>query len=94
MWEDIYKGAEDLLGLIGRVQEQTKATRKRRKDADYHDDVQMDTKDDMDMPRTPKKRRLNHAMTPSRDKTRTPQKLRTPQSKRYDDSLYRLSYAC
>ena len=37
IWEDIYGGAEDLDALIARVQSQTKATRKRKRDNSYED---------------------------------------------------------
>ena len=37
IWEDIFKGANDLDGLIERVKSQTKATRKKRKRAEYED---------------------------------------------------------
>ena len=88
IWEDIYQGAEDILALIDRVQSQTKATRKRKRDADYQDGVQVEAKDDLDLPKTPKKRRATSAaaVTPSRNKSKTtgtPTNLKTPQSKRY-----------
>lgn len=34
IWEDFYHGAEDLLELIDHVKNQTKATRKRKRDVD------------------------------------------------------------
>ena len=84
VWGDVYKSAGDILSLIDRVQSQTKATRKRRRDADYLDDEALANPKDNDVgPRTPKKRKTAQpAVTPSRSKDRTPQKFRTPQSKR------------
>lgn len=86
IWEDVYNGAEDILALIDRVQSQTKATRKRKRDTDYQDGAQADVQDDIDLPKTPRKRRTNQtAATPSRNgsRTGTPTKLKTPQSRRY-----------
>jgi origin recognition complex subunit 1 len=39
VWEDIYAGAGDIQDLIDRVQSQTKATRKRKRDKDLDDFV-------------------------------------------------------
>ena len=80
-WEEVYQGTADLLGLMNHIQSQTRATRKRRRDADYQDEGPLDSKGDLDIPQTPKKRRVNQAVTPV--KMRGSQKPRTPQSKRY-----------
>ena len=39
VWEDVYQNVEDISSLIERVQRQTKATRKRRRDSGYCEDV-------------------------------------------------------
>ena len=39
VWEQIYHGEDDLLELMERVQSQTKATRKRRRDSGYAEDI-------------------------------------------------------
>ena len=69
VWEDVYRGPEDLLALTERVQSQTKATRKRRKDSGYNSDVSDDfdphqhATDDQ-APKTPsKKRKYNQSST-------------------------------
>lgn len=41
-WEKIYRGYDDLHELIDRVKSQTKATRKRKRDVSYDDDIAMD----------------------------------------------------
>ncbi|KAL8771171.1 MAG: hypothetical protein Q9209_003342 [Squamulea sp. 1 TL-2023] len=85
IWEDKYHGAEDLLDLIDYVKSQTKATRKRKRDAD---DPAVDydpTKDkSADEPRTPsKKRKFSTTSTPSKTPKRTPSKqYLTPTHKR------------
>lgn len=35
LWEEIYKGAEDLDSLVERIKSQTKSTRKRKRDVSY-----------------------------------------------------------
>lgn len=35
VWEDVYRGYDDLDSLVERVQSQTKATRKRKRDESY-----------------------------------------------------------
>ncbi|KAL8722413.1 MAG: hypothetical protein Q9225_001092 [Loekoesia sp. 1 TL-2023] len=85
VWEDIYHGAEDLLDLIDHVKSQTKATRKRKRDAD---DPAVDydpTKDaSAAEPQTPRKKaRTTSASTPTKTPKRTPSKQHlTPTSKR------------
>lgn len=84
-WEDIYRGAEDLLELIDHVKTQTKATRKRKRDAD---DPAIDydpTKDtSADEPQTPRKKARNvSTSTPTKTPRQTPSKQRlTPSNKR------------
>lgn len=39
VWENVYKGSADLLSLMDLVESQTKATRKRRRDSGYAEDV-------------------------------------------------------
>ena len=39
IWENIYNGAKDILPLVERVESQTKATRKRRRDSGYGEDI-------------------------------------------------------
>lgn len=38
MWEDVYRGYDDLDSLVERVRSQTKVTRKRKRDKSYDDD--------------------------------------------------------
>lgn len=42
VWEEIYRSAADILSLVERVRKQTKATRKRRRDNGYGEDVSGD----------------------------------------------------
>ncbi|KAL8676870.1 MAG: hypothetical protein Q9186_006657 [Xanthomendoza sp. 1 TL-2023] len=85
VWENRYNGAEDLLDLIDYVKNQTKATRKRKRDAD---DPAVDydpTKDTSAAePHTPsKKRKPPSATTPSKTPKHTPSKqYLTPTHKR------------
>lgn len=84
-WEDIYNSADDILPLIERVQNQTKATRRRKKgaiaDEDPADD--WDPSNEPDEPKTPsKKRKFSQASTPTSKAKRTPQKFSTPTHKR------------
>ncbi|KAL8736256.1 MAG: hypothetical protein Q9166_000411 [cf. Caloplaca sp. 2 TL-2023] len=85
IWEDRYQGAEDLLDLIDFVKSQTKATRKRKRDAD-DPAVDYDPTNDTAAaePRTPsKKRKFSSASTPSKTPRRTPSKAYlTPTHKR------------
>ncbi|KAL8781652.1 MAG: hypothetical protein Q9213_005917 [Squamulea squamosa] len=85
IWEDKYHGAEDLLDLIDYVKSQTKATRKRKRDADDPTVDYDPTKDrPADEPRTPsKKRKFSTTSTPSKTPKRTPSKqYLTPTHKR------------
>lgn len=81
VWEDVYRGIEDLLALTDRVQTQTKATRKRHRDSGYHEELSDDLNAlyDLGEPKTPSKRRKhNAASTPSSKHKHTPH--RTPSS--------------
>ncbi|KAL8944098.1 MAG: hypothetical protein Q9216_000689 [Gyalolechia sp. 2 TL-2023] len=84
-WEDIYRGAEDLLELVDYVKTQTKATRKRKQDAD---DPAIDydpTKDTSAAePQTPRKKtRTASTTTPTKPPRQTPSRQRlTPSNKR------------
>ena len=67
--------------MIERVENQTKATRKRKKDVDLADD--WDPSNEPDEPKTPsKKRKFSQASTPTSKAKRTPQKFITPTHKR------------
>ena len=87
VWEEEYQGAEDLLALTERVQRQTKATRKRRKDSGYNSDVsdEFDPSQQLNAehePKTPsKKRKYTHSSTTGTPTTKrlkgTPQKTPT-----------------
>ncbi|KAL8799783.1 MAG: hypothetical protein Q9182_005649 [Xanthomendoza sp. 2 TL-2023] len=85
VWEDMYHGAEDLLDVIDYVKKQTKATRKRKRDAD---DPALDYDPTNDTsaaePHTPsKKRKFSAATTPSKTPKNTPSKqYLTPTHKR------------
>ena len=80
-WEEIYQSADDILPLIERVENQTKATRKRKKDVDLADE--WDPSNEPYEPKTPsKKRKFSQASTPTSKAKRTPQKFITPTHKR------------
>jgi origin recognition complex subunit 1 len=89
VWEDVYKGEENLGDLIHLVQSQTKATRKRqageaKPKREDKEDIDFIDHDD-DEPRTPKKRRKNiefDAVTPKSKHKATPSKFLTPTHKR------------
>jgi origin recognition complex subunit 1 len=86
IWEDVYRGTQDdLQHLIERVQNETKATRKRRSDKRLVDDEDefADEDGDEDGLRTPKKKRRKIATISTPQKPRTPSKLLTPSHKRY-----------
>ncbi|KAK0509742.1 hypothetical protein JMJ35_008136 [Cladonia borealis] len=82
VWEDIYQGADDILPLIERVQGQTKATRKRKRQDD--DDIaEWEATNEVDEPKTPSKRRkFSQASTPISKSKRTPRQFITPTHKR------------
>lgn len=89
VWEDIFHGAEDLEAVRERVENETKATRKRKaataarqKDSDY---AMAAEDEDGVAPNTPrKKRKLNEARTPmSKSQAGTPRKFTTPGQRRY-----------
>ena len=80
-WEEIYQSADDILPLIERVENQTKATRKRKRDVDLADE--WDPSNEPDEPKTPsKKRKFSQVSTPTSKAKRTPQKFITPTHKR------------
>lgn len=82
IWEDIYHGTEeDVLALIDRLKSDTKATRKRRKDARATGDDNFDVDDIGEEPVTPRKRQKTSVVSTPR-KPRTPSKLVTPGHKR------------
>ncbi|KAI9804265.1 MAG: Origin recognition complex, subunit 1 [Piccolia ochrophora] len=67
VWEEVYPGrAEDLYGLIERIKTETKATRKRRRDAGKETyEADQDEENDGAVPETPrKKRKTTPAVTP------------------------------
>jgi origin recognition complex subunit 1 len=88
IWEDIYKGTEDLEALMDLVESQTKQTRKRQankpKIEDDEFDGFIDQEDEGGIPHTPrKKRKMDDVTTPkSKLKTLTPRKYVTPTHKR------------
>lgn len=69
IWEDEYQGPQDLLALTEKVQSQTKATRKKKKDSGYNSDVSDEFEPsqhptDAREPKTPsKKRKYNQYST-------------------------------
>lgn len=85
-WEDVYRGVEDLIGLISLVESQTKKTRKKLAQAKRDlDEFVADDEGDPDAPKTPrKKRRIDpEATTPVSKKANiTPRKLLTLSRKR------------
>lgn len=85
MWDEIYQGSdEDIANLIQRVKNETKATRKKREDRSFLDEVDdfgvEHDQDDTYQP--PKKRKISRGFTSS--KQHTPSKLLTPSRKRYE----------
>jgi len=87
VWEEVYKGREDMDSLEELVESQTVKTRKRKalksiKERDLDDFIEED--EDGDEPHTPRKRRkhASAAPTPSKARTQTPRKLLTPSNKR------------
>jgi origin recognition complex subunit 1 len=89
IWEDIYRGEEDIFNLVERVKTETKATRKRRNER-HAADAEAEfvaQKDQQVTVETPKKKRKTSAIS-TPQKLRTPSKLLTPSHKRYVRSLY------
>ncbi|KAL8835289.1 MAG: hypothetical protein Q9170_003375 [Blastenia crenularia] len=85
VWEDIYHGVEDLLDLIDHVKNQTKATRKRKREMDDPAVEYDPTKDTSTAePQTPRKKtRTASTSTPTKTPKRTPSKQHlTPSNKR------------
>src|SRR3982074_2009586 len=70
IWEDIFRGTdEDVANLIQRVQNETKATRRKREDRPFSDEVEdfLAGDDQDDTYRTPKKKRkTSRVSTPSK----------------------------
>ncbi|KAL9031717.1 MAG: hypothetical protein Q9196_000265 [Gyalolechia fulgens] len=85
IWEHIYHGAEELLELIDYVKTQTKATRKRKRDA-YDPAIDYDPTQDTSAaePQTPRKKtRTTSTSTPTKAPKNTPSQQRlTPSNKR------------
>ncbi|KAF2279449.1 P-loop containing nucleoside triphosphate hydrolase protein [Westerdykella ornata] len=86
IWEDLYKGADDIPALVEFVEAQTKATRRRpgrpRKQAEDVGDFVVPDSDDEEGPKTPRKRRkLNDASTPTSAR-KDARKFLTPTHKR------------
>ena len=82
VWDEIYQGAHDIPPLIERIQRQTKATRKRKRQ-DEDDVAAWDSTQEVDEPSTPSKRRKSiQATTPNHKSKRTPKKFTTPTHKR------------
>ncbi len=82
-WEELYhETEEDIASLVEKVKNETKATRKKRRErpASPPEDGFVDD-GDADIPQTPRKRqKISSALTPK--KARTPSKLMTPSHKR------------
>ncbi|KAK3176425.1 hypothetical protein OEA41_007748 [Lepraria neglecta] len=83
VWDDVYQSANDILPLIERIQSQTKATRKRkREDEDEVAGWDPTKAEAPDEPKTPsKKRKHSFASTPTSKKP-TPSRFTTPTHKR------------
>ncbi|KAI4097361.1 MAG: hypothetical protein LQ348_000401 [Seirophora lacunosa] len=85
IWEDIYRGPEDLAELIVQVKSQTKATRKRKRDAD-DPAVEYDPTKDIpaSRPHTPRKKaKTTSTSTPTKTPKRNPSSQHlTPSIKR------------
>ena len=81
-WEDIFHGTEeDVMAMIDLLKSDTKATRKRRKDAMATDEDGFLDDEAGEEPATPRKRQ-KASMTSTPRKPRTPSKLVTPGHKR------------
>jgi origin recognition complex subunit 1 len=85
VWDEVYQSADDILPLIERIQSQTKATRKRKRD-DEDEVLDWDpikAEGPGDEPKTPsKKRKYSLASTPTSKSKQTPSKFVTPTHKR------------
>jgi origin recognition complex subunit 1 len=85
IWEDIYRGAEDLDDLRDRIKQGTKLTRRRRTTRDESPEreytAREDANADPEQLRTPKKARVHDALTPS--KRRSASKPLTPSHRKY-----------
>lgn len=87
LWEQVYTSASDLEAIRSRVENETKATRKRKPGEqqaiprELQDFVALDQDDDERDPRTPSKRRRLDAFTPTKAKD-SPRKYLTPTHKR------------
>jgi origin recognition complex subunit 1 len=82
LWDEIYRGPEDIDDLYDKIKQETKATRRRRTTKDGSPEAEreyvvgQDEAEDSQLLRTPKKARTTDAVTPS--KRRTPSKALTP----------------
>jgi len=80
IWEDIYRGAEDIEELVDRIKRETKATGRRRAAKEESPEraytARDDVDDDSEQLRTPKKARTQDVLTPS--KRRSASKPMTP----------------
>jgi origin recognition complex subunit 1 len=84
IWEDVFRGTEvDVHKLIDKIQNETKVTRKKRREQRTRRDSDIDMMDDSEGERTttPQKRRRK-AIVGTPQKPRTPIKLLTPSHKR------------
>ncbi|KAE9979361.1 hypothetical protein BLS_009893 [Venturia inaequalis] len=84
IWEETYSEYDHLFDLEDLIKSQTKMTRKRGPKSKDHEDFVVEDDEDLDAPKTPKKKRkFNDATTPtSKRKDLTPRKFLTPTHKR------------
>ncbi|EHY59318.1 Origin recognition complex, subunit 1 [Exophiala dermatitidis] len=82
VWEEIYKGPEDLLDLIDFVKEQTKGKRKHLPSKEEDKEYEQKKEADNEEPRTPHKRRKTTSTTATPKSTMKASKYTTPTHKR------------
>ncbi|KAL2043328.1 hypothetical protein N7G274_003634 [Stereocaulon virgatum] len=85
VWDEVYQSADDILPLIERIQSQTKATRKRKREDEDEvlDWYPITAEGPGGEPKTPsKKRKTSLASTPTSKIKRTPSKFTTPTHRR------------
>ncbi|KAG9796052.1 P-loop containing nucleoside triphosphate hydrolase protein, partial [Aureobasidium melanogenum] len=82
VWEEIYKGPEDLLDLIDFVKEQTKGKRKHLPSKEEDKEYEQKKEADNEEPRTPHKRRKTTSTTATPKSTVKASKYTTPTHKR------------
>ncbi|KAL2407913.1 Origin recognition complex subunit 1 [Exophiala dermatitidis] len=82
VWEEIYKGPEDLLDLIDFVKEQTKGKRKHLPSKEEDKEYEQKKEADNEEPRTPHKRRKTMSTTATPKSTVKTSKYTTPTHKR------------